>query len=177
MYSASRGAWPRTIRELVSPLVVVRAGAHRYPAAATPMLKSLFEEYERFGQMAVKMEDFAIRHRKGVLAAVQACGAQRGLPPHMLPDTMSFLIAHGLSDGDVDVRADALQTAVAVVDCYGDAHAQTVIHQLETFMEDTSRSPLAAATESVRDLQREGAVILLGTAARHLSKGDTKVCV
>jgi hypothetical protein len=38
-----------------------------------------------------------------------------------------------------------------------------------------AKSELAAATEAGRDSQREGAVILLGAAAKYLALTDTKV--
>ena len=50
-----------------------------------------------------------------------------------------------------------------------------ILPVLDTFLEEGEASELAATSVELRDHQREGAVVVLGTLAKHLDKEDPKV--
>lgn len=84
-----------------------------------------------------------------------------------------FLLTKGLVDSDSAVRAEMLNAGVAVVDAAGNTHVNTLLPLLEGCLEKKAAPGIA---EAQYDYVRQGAVVYLGTLARHLDPGNPKVC-
>ena len=90
---------------------------------------------------------------------------------HVLP-ALSFLLSKGLADGHAEVRPEMLAAAIHLADVHGPNHAAEMIPVLERAVGAKS---LVAANEDAADLIREGAIVMLGTIAKHLPHHDAKV--
>lgn len=117
----------------------------------------------------------SIKTRVGVLATLGALADRKALPIHSLPIALPFVIQRGLADPVRAVVDAAVAAGRAIVDGYGESHVRLLLPVLEGFLEKGGASPLAAPSESGRDQQREGCVVLLGACAVYLPPGDPKV--
>ena len=83
------------------------------------------------------------------------------------------MIRHAFIDSQAIVRDAALAAGLALVDGYGKQKA--LLSTLDEFLKKGSSSELYAENDELGDLQKEGAIVLLGAAARHLDGKDKKV--
>lgn len=72
------------------------------------------------------------------------------------------------------IRALAVESGVALVDAHGPREAQALMAVLERFMDPRAAKSLGL-DEAACDLIREGAVVLFGTLARHMTADEGKL--
>jgi hypothetical protein len=113
--------------------------------------------------------------RDGCMRALQEVAACGAIPVTSAVYVLEHIISRGLADRMETVRMSALAAGEAVVEAHGEARTKEIMVVIESVLEEGERSHLAAGSEVRRDLQREGCVVLLGAAARHLSPTDAKV--
>ncbi len=87
--------------------------------------------------------------------------------------SLDFLIGSGLADPDPAVREAMVAAGVAVVDLHGAAHAGRLMPLFGGYLE--KRPGAGGRDEGRYDLVREGVVVLMGTLAAHLERGDPEV--
>lgn len=121
-------------------------------------------------------EDVAWPARAGVAVTLKALGEARafddgsgGDPVH---SAFSFLVEHGLADYSTRVRGQMLSAGVAVIAAYGENGALRFLRPCEAVM---SESPRKSEDAQCFDWRREGVVVFMGCAAKHLDKDDPKV--
>ena len=110
--------------------------------------------------------------RSGCLLALASC--------HTCPDIDSaaealfhFLVREALGDYNESIRDQAVQTGLKLIDAVNSAHQMSTLQLLEGFLQEADEgddSDLRA-----QDMAREGAVVLLGAAAKHLPKDSPKL--
>ncbi|CAG9462953.1 unnamed protein product [Pedinophyceae sp. YPF-701] len=132
-----------------------------HPTAAEQTLTSLLALYAP-GSADARAADVAAR--LGCAASLAACAPQ--MPPAQIMRGVSFLLSTGLADPDESVRARMSEAGVAMVDAHGGSVGRELLPLLEAA---TARDASgAAADQATADLVREGAVVMLGTLARHM---------
>ncbi len=87
-------------------------------------------------------------------------------------DAFSFLVEHGLADYSARVRGHMLAAGVAIITAFGGGSALQFLGPCETVMAEKSRKNEDAQR---LDWRREGVVVFMGCAAKHLDKEDPKV--
>ena len=109
--------------------------------------------------------------RQGSAAALKA------LAPHLssadVGASMDFLLASGLVDDDTGVRSDMVGAGVAIVDSAGASIAPTMLPLFDSYLE--RKAAADGLSETQYDYVRQGAVVFLGTVARHLDPDNPKV--
>jgi hypothetical protein len=150
-----------------------------YPHKAPDLMEQLLVVYEEkrvpppptednFGRTVYIQVSDPWECRVGVARALEQ------LPSHMTPkETMrllTFTIPGALSDPCPDVL-DALMTAAkTAISCHGASIAGQLMEHCETCLQ-------SAGDTRESDVIRQSIVVLMGTLAKHLDKGNPKVCV
>eukprot|EP01138_Halocafeteria_seosinensis_P013658 gb/GECG01013949.1/.p1 GENE.gb/GECG01013949.1/~~gb/GECG01013949.1/.p1 ORF type:complete len:2694 (+),score=312.58 gb/GECG01013949.1/:1-8082(+) len=135
-------------------------------------LKSAFEEGEDDGP---DISHEQVWKRCSVLACFDSMCRKQVLERNQLLVVLKFLVQRGLADMNSDVRLTALDTCLNLVDMYGQSQCEDIMRFVEDFMAHGHQSDIAAKDESSFDFQREGTVLMLGAAAKHLEDTDAKV--
>jgi hypothetical protein len=160
------------LQHLRSPHADVRAasaaslaeGVGEHPAAVGAALAGVLQLYG------------ARPGREGRLGAGAALGA---LAPHLsssdLSAALDFVLSTGLVDADAGVRAAMVAAGVAVVGAAGGAQVGAMLPLFESYLEEGGGGKGRGLGEDQLDLVREGAVVFLGTLARHLDPASPKV--
>ena len=110
--------------------------------------------------------------RLGSAAALQA------IAPHLtssdVTSAMEFLLRSGLVDSTVEVRQAMVKAGVAIVDAAGPTPAAAPMLPLfDSYLERKAAG--GGLSEEQYDYVRQGAVVFLGTLARHLDPSNPKV--
>lgn len=139
----------------------------------------LLEKYKSGGRSS------SIETRLGVAAALSCLSGPLASSSQAAPssndgdvlNTIDFLLSDGLLDQDADVRTQMVTAGVAIVDAAGKHHSMPLLSLLESRLEGESRSTRSmnsspSANQPISEEQydhvRQGAVVFLGTLARHL---------
>lgn len=119
-----------------------------------------------------KREDVGWPSRAGVASCLRAIGEARAFDDGAVSAAFSFLVDHGLADVDTRVRGQMLASGLAIITMYGDDDVVRFLSLCEAVMSDKTRR-----NEDARfsDWRREGVVVFMGCAAKHLDKEDPKV--
>lgn len=119
-----------------------------------------------------RREDVGWPSRAGVASCLRAIGEARAFDDGAVSTAFSFLVDHGLADGDTRVRGQMLAAGLAIITTYGDDDVVRFLSPCEAVMSDKTRG-----NEDARfsDWRREGVVVFMGCAAKHLDKEDPKV--
>ncbi|KAK9804294.1 hypothetical protein WJX72_005256 [[Myrmecia] bisecta] len=136
------------------------AGIKERPAAMSQALDVLTDSYSHG----------SVRAREGAALALKACANL--LTATEVPRALDLLLGQGLADPDDGVREAMVQAGVALVDAHGKQHAQMMLPLFESYLEGAKKG---GRDEARYDRVREGAVVFLGTLARHLDPKDPKV--
>lgn len=114
--------------------------------------------------------------RAGVAATIKAVGASRAFAGESCGDDVqgafSFLVEHGLADRSTSVREQMLAAGIAIINAYGEDEVVRFLRPCEAVMAEKARRGEDA---QCFDWRREGAVVFMGSAAKHLDKEDPKV--
>ncbi|EFN56582.1 hypothetical protein CHLNCDRAFT_144295 [Chlorella variabilis] len=112
----------------------------------------------------------------GLSARAGAAAALRALAPSLaadqLPATLDFLLSKGLADGHAAIREAMIAAGVAVVNAHGGQNAEALLPLFESYLD--KKAALSGLSESQYDNVRGGAVVFLGTLARHLDPQNPK---
>lgn len=110
-------------------------------------------------------------------ARLGSAAALKALAPHLssadVEASMDFLLGSGLVDDDAGVRLDMVGAGVAIVDAAGSKSAPTMLPLFDSYLERKAAG--GGLTEAQYDYVRQGAVVFLGTVARHLDPDNPKV--
>lgn len=151
------------------------------PPPATKKSDSKFDEDMFFATPMGKEASPASRvdtgclTRAGVAVTLKAIGEARAFDndgESAVHNAFSFLVEHGLADYDSRVRGHALAAGVAVITAYGE---DGVVRFLETCEVVMAERPRKSEDAQCFDWRREGAVVFMGCAAKHLDKENPKV--
>ncbi|KAL4444093.1 hypothetical protein ABPG75_011830 [Micractinium tetrahymenae] len=161
---------PALMEHLSSPHADVRAaaatalaeGCQEHPEVASDALQRSMQLYEQQDSLAA---------RAGAAAALRALAPF--LPADQLPGALDFLLSQGLADSHVAIREGMIAAGVAVVDSHGQDNPETMLPLFESYLD--KKAALAGLSEGQYDNVRGGAVVFLGTLARHLDAGNPKV--
>lgn len=115
--------------------------------------------------------------RAGVALTLKAIGEAKAFsderngatPVH---EAFSFLVEHGLADYNARVRGRMLAAGVAIITAFGGGSALQFLAPCEAVMAEKPRKNEDAQR---LDWRREGVVVFMGCAAKHLDKEDPKV--
>lgn len=113
--------------------------------------------------------------RAGVAVTLKAIGEARAFDKgseSAVHDAFSFLVEHGLADYDSRVRGHALAAGVALITAYGEDGVVVFLEICEAVM---AERPRKSEDAQCFDWRREGAVVFMGCAAKHLDKENPKV--
>lgn len=114
--------------------------------------------------------------RAGVASTLQAIGEARAFDEGDTGDdvqsSFSFLVKDGLADNNVRVRGQMLAAGIAIITAYGEDKVVRFLRPCEAVMAEKSRRGEDA---QCHDWRREGVVVFMGSAAKHLNKEDPKV--
>ncbi|KAK9840722.1 hypothetical protein WJX81_000165 [Elliptochloris bilobata] len=109
--------------------------------------------------------------RSGAAVALATCAAH--IRTEDVPKTLDFLLGQALADPSDAVRSQMVDAGVALVTAHGGSKDKDAVLQLfEGYLE---RKVLEDMDEEAYDRVREGAVVFLGTLARHLEPSGAKV--
>ncbi|DBB12167.1 TPA: hypothetical protein ACH3X3_006274 [Trebouxia sp. C0006] len=140
------------------------AGLEKHPTAAEAAMQLIVADY-----------DSALpRARSGAALAVKACASHFG--GDMLMTALHFLLEHGLADmahvqdQKATVSEQMMQAGAALVNAHGKSQFQPMLQLFEGYLDKKD-----VADEARYDKVREGAIVFLGTLARHLDPSDSKV--
>jgi hypothetical protein len=109
--------------------------------------------------------------RLGAAAALKALAPS--VPRPLLTKGLDFLLSAGLVDDDASVRSAMVAAGVAVVDAGGPESASALMPLFESYLD--RKAAVGGLTEEQYDHVRQGAVVFLGTLARHLNPAEPKV--
>eukprot|EP00884_Botryococcus_braunii_P017378 jgi/Botrbrau1/4323/Bobra.0232s0015.1 len=151
---------------LSSPHVDVRraaaaalaAGIQEHPDAEQGALEAVVEVYSS-GNPGT---------RTGAALALRACAAC--WTGGRVQAALDFLLARGLADPDDAVRNYMVEAGVELLNAHGREGAQLMLPLLEGYLDKRK-----VEDEETYDRVRTGAVVFLGTLARHLQPSDPKV--
>ncbi|CAN0109074.1 unnamed protein product, partial [Scytosiphon promiscuus] len=114
--------------------------------------------------------------RAGVAVTLKAIGEALAFDAETsdtsVHDAFSFLVEHGLADYSARVRGHMLAAGVAIIAAYGGGSASQFVRPCEAVM---AEKPRPSEDAQCMDWRREGVVVFMGCAAKHLDKGDPKV--
>ncbi|CAM9323776.1 unnamed protein product [Ectocarpus sp. 6 AP-2014] len=113
--------------------------------------------------------------RAGVAVALKAIGEARAFDDGSSTSVykaFAFLVEHGIADYSARVRGHMLAAGVAVISTYGGGCAVQFLRPCEAVM---AESPRKSEDAQCMDWRREGVVVFMGCAAKHLDKEDPKV--
>lgn len=114
--------------------------------------------------------------RAGVAATLKALGEAKAFDIEnssaSVHEAFSFLVEHGLADYSARVRGHMLAAGVAVITAFGGGGALQFLGPCEAVMAGKPRQSEGAQR---LDWRREGVVVFMGCAAKHLDKEDPKV--
>lgn len=114
--------------------------------------------------------------RAGVAVTLKAIGEARAFDDESrstsVQDAFSFLVEHGLADYNARVRGHMLAAGVAVITSFGGGSALQFLRPCEAVM---AQIPTKGEDAQRLDWRREGVVVFMGCAAKHLDKEDPKV--
>lgn len=127
-------------------------------------------------QSSVTRVDAGWPARAGVAVTLKAIGEARVFDGEnsstSVQDAFSFLVEHGLADYSARVRGHMLAAGVAVITAFGGGSALQFLRPCEAVMAEI---PPKGEDAQRLDWRREGVVVFMGCAAKHLDKGDPKV--
>ncbi|PRW50843.1 Translational activator GCN1 isoform A [Chlorella sorokiniana] len=109
--------------------------------------------------------------RAGAAVALQALAP--GLSGAQLTAALEFLLSRGLADSNSVIREGMVAAGIAIVDAHGGANPEAMLPLFESYLD--KQAGLAGLSESQYDAVRGGAVVFLGTLARHLDPENPKV--
>lgn len=125
---------------------------------------------------AVPHADAGWPARAGVAVTLKALGEARafsgGSSGKSVRDAFSFVVEHGLADANEFVRGEMLAAGVAIISSFACDGVLSFLSPCEAVMADSSRKSEDAQRF---DWRREGVVVFMGCAAKHLEKEDPKV--
>lgn len=81
---------------------------------------------------------------------------------------MQFMVSHGLGDREELVHKEMLNAALVIVDQHG---KDTIAKLLPVFEDFLDKAPKSSDYDNIR----QAVVILMGSMARHLEKGDKRI--
>lgn len=114
--------------------------------------------------------------RAGVALTLKAIGNRRafdgGSTGDSVLDAFSFLVERGTADYSTPVRGHMLAAGVAIITAYGDDDILRFLRPCEAVM---AESPRKTEDAQCFDWRREGVVVFMGCAAKHLDKDNPKV--
>lgn len=120
-------------------------------------------------------QDLGWPARAGVAGTLKAIGKARAFVDkssgHSVNDAFLFLVNHGLVDYNTQVRGQMLAAGVAIITDFGEYGVLPFLRPCEAVMADSPQSEDAQCF----DWRREGVVVFMGSAAKHLDKNDPKV--
>ena len=111
------------------------------------------------------------RTQWGIMAAVRE---MVGLLGPQVQQILDFTIRKGLVCDDEGVRSIVLEAGCALLNAHGQSCSENVLPVLESYLSGSAQS-VALENEHQYDLVREGVIVLYGTLASHLPKGDARV--
>ena len=142
------------------------AGLEVHPTASAVAIAAAVDVYEQHSSSD-----------RSAAAALGAAAALTALASHLsavdVTTAMDFLLSSGLVDRDQDIRSKMVAAGVAIVDAAGLPAAPTMLPLFESYLERKAAS--GGLSEEQYDYVRQGAVVFLGTLARHLDPGNPKV--
>ncbi|KAL4419436.1 hypothetical protein ABPG77_006363, partial [Micractinium sp. CCAP 211/92] len=161
---------PALMEHLSSPHADVRVaaaaalaeGCQEHPEVASDTLQRSMQLYEQQDSLAA---------RAGAAAALRALAPF--LPADQLPSALDFLLSRGLADAHLTIREGMIAAGVAVVDAHGQENPEAMLPLFESYLD--KKAAVAGLSESQYDNVRGGAVVFLGTLARHLDVDNPKV--
>ncbi|CAM9338279.1 unnamed protein product [Discosporangium mesarthrocarpum] len=175
-------------------------GMKEHPGSSSAVLSRLYELYsqnsppqpqavdkkldmDKFFAMPPGGEAPVVQHgeegwqtRSGVAKALEAVGAAKALDEEEgaeeLEKMFLFLVQKGLSDYNDVVRGQMLSAGMVVITAYGEGSALRFLHSCEAVM--MGKHTPSEDMQSL-DWRREGVVVFMGSAAKHLEKEDPKI--
>ena len=109
--------------------------------------------------------------RRGSAAALSSLAEV--LSSDLSSEALNFVLSEGLIDTDSTVRSEMVDAGVHIVDARGPESASTLMPIFEDYLE--KKTAMNGLSEDEYDHVREGAVVFLGTLARHLDPAEQKV--
>lgn len=159
------------VAQLASPYTDVRN------AAATAMAAGVQEHGPASVSQALTATIELFHSGAGKSARLGSAAALSAVAPHLgsgdLTSALNFLLSSGLVDGEDSVRSAMTTAGAAVVDAAGREHAGTMLPLFESYLE--GKGAANGLSESEYDHVRQGAVVFLGTLARHMDPSSPKV--
>lgn len=175
-------------------------GLKEHPESCNTLLKRLYDLYNASKPLAPEKDDAKLDMdkffaapmgaeptssarvddgwptRAGVASTIRAVGEARafneGDTGDDVQEAFSFLVKDGLADTNVRVRGQMLAAGIAIITAYGEDKVIRFIRPCEAVMAENSRR---GEDSRSYDWRREGVVVFMGSAAKHLDKEDPKV--
>ncbi|KAI3427088.1 hypothetical protein D9Q98_007027 [Chlorella vulgaris] len=141
-------------------------GLELYPEAVVEALAGTLALYDHPGSAQA-----SLAARAGAAAALKALAPS--LTADQLPQTLDFLLSRGLADGSAAIRDGMIAAGVAVVNAHGQENPEAMLPLFDAYLD--KKAELAGLSESQYDNVRGGAVVFLGTLARHMNPQSPKV--